>query len=61
MEIIRKIDAYLWIKKSSSNLNLIRMFNYILNLLSLKCLRDESFSPHTLAPVLLKLKGIPFE
>jgi hypothetical protein len=55
----KKIDSFLWNKKTTSNIHLINTFNYILDILSIKYLKDDSFSFETLAPLLLKLVKAP--
>jgi hypothetical protein len=39
MDIAKKIDSFLWIKKSVASIALIKTFNKILDLLSLKNLK----------------------
>jgi hypothetical protein len=50
------MDSFIWIKKTSANIAFIKTFNKILDLLSIKSLQKDSFTPYTLAPLLLKLK-----
>jgi hypothetical protein len=52
----KKIDSFLWVKKNTSNIIFMKTFNKILDLLSVKCLQQDSFTPFTLAPLLLKLR-----
>lgn len=39
MNLAKKIDSFLWIKKVSTNVHLINTFNNVLDLLSVKYLK----------------------
>lgn len=60
MNLAKKIDSFLWIKKISTNVHLINMFNNVLDLLSVKYLQQDSFSFYTLAPLIIKIKHAPY-
>lgn len=61
MEIAKKIDSYLWLRKTADNINFIKMFTKILDLLSCKHHQNDSYCSYTLAPLLIKLRGnIPY-
>jgi hypothetical protein len=60
LDIAKKIDSFLWTKKSADNINLIKTFTKVLDILSCKYHQNDSFSPFTLAPLLIKLRGIPY-
>lgn len=60
MELAKKIDSFLWAKKTAENISFVTTFTKILDLLSLKHLQQDTFSPFTLAPLLLKLKNCSY-
>ena len=53
--VAKKINSFLWTKKTSSNFTLIKTFNIVMELLSIKYLPEDSFSYEGLAPVLNRI------
>ena len=60
VQLTKKINSFLWTKKTSSNFNLIKTFNLILELLSIKYLHEDSLSYEGLASILNKLSSADF-
>lgn len=55
--VAKKINSYLWTKKSADNYNFLKGVNLIMELLSIRYLKEDSLSYSGLAPLLNHLKG----